>query len=204
MIENSEHFVWGSAIDQQPQYGLYNAVTDCFMLVTPNLNEANQLKSILSSRYELLLVELSSADNFNLNLIDNTVCTNWSFEGKHQIKIGTLEIYLTETLIQADTLCASTQSGSWPLESEQNYALMCQHWINFLNQQKHLVASQKFDKFLPLPDSLRDDDDFFKLTQKMYRTMYLGQNLQLVDQDIKTLIEHSKSLFFNYQPKQKI
>ena len=131
MIQNFEYFVWGSAIEHQPLYGLYNSVVDCFILVTPDLDKADKLKTILNSRYDLILVELSAADNFTLNLIDNTVCTDWSFVGKNQIKIGVLDIYLDDAIIQADALCASTRPSQWQLEHEQEYALMCQYWMTF-------------------------------------------------------------------------
>jgi iron complex outermembrane receptor protein len=151
-------------------------VVDCFILVTPNLDEADKLKTILSSRYDLILVELSSADNFTLNLIDNIVCTNWSFGDKNQIKIGRLGIYLDDAIIQADTLCASTRSSQWQLEYEQEYALMCQYWMTFFDQQKQYADTQKFDKFLSLPEL--GGDSLSKLISESYCTMYLGQNLQ--------------------------
>jgi len=185
MIQNFEYFVWGNTTEHRSLYGLYNAVVDCFILVTPSLGSANKLKTILSSRYELILIELSSADNFTPNLIDNTVCTNWSFEGKNQIKIGMLCNYFDDEVTQADILCVSSRPLQWQLESEQEYALMCQHWINFIKQQKQYTDTEKFDKFLSLPGL---EDDLLKVTSEIYRTMYLGQNLQQVDQHIKTLI----------------
>lgn len=195
MIQNFKYFVWGSAIKNKPLYGLYNQVVDCFLLVTPDYYAADKLKTILSSRYELLTVELSLADNFALDLIDNTVCTQWSFKEKNQIKIGKLSFQSFEKIIRPKTLCAAQEPLRYELEQEQEYALMCQHWINFINQQKNFIDNiQKFNEFLPLPEL--GTDTFSELSAEIYRIMYLGEDLEQVDQHIATLIENNNLLFF--------
>lgn len=64
--------------------GLYQPVFDCFLLTLCNYSEAQvlglaqEVMLIASSRYNLVAVDLTSAENYCPNIIDNECCENWS------------------------------------------------------------------------------------------------------------------------------
>jgi hypothetical protein len=195
MLQNFKYFFWGSACKNKSLYGLFSAVADCFLLVTDDLHTVKQLQTVLSSRYELLIVEISCAENYASDLIDNTVCTQWSFMDRTQIKLGKLNV-LHDKIFTAKVLCSSTCTLDWFPEQEQKYALMCAYWIKILANQKqyHLYDTRTFDNFLSLPEL--DSNEFEQMSCKIYLLMYLGQDTDRVDQQIQDLVDENQLLFW--------
>jgi hypothetical protein len=194
MLQNFKYFDWGGGDGHATVYGLYLSVTDCFLLVIDNLDQAIALKTVLSSRYELLIVEISSADNFAPNLIDNSVCTHWSFENKSQVVLGDISFFKKHS---AQHLYETQPNTTVDLESEQRYAMMCRHWINFLSCQKfNLWDSQRNLHFLHLPQL--ESNQFQQAVDDIYLALYLGQDWEQVDNHIIDLIQHSDMIWQPY------
>jgi hypothetical protein len=80
-IDQLPFFVYGAAHTHPSiytQYGLYNPVSNCFALVHNDLSLLSIISKLFSGRYTLILCKLDCADNFEINLIDNLVCLNWT------------------------------------------------------------------------------------------------------------------------------
>ena len=58
--------------------GLYQPMENTFLLTLCNVQHAQDIALIISGRYPVFLVDLTSAENYCENLIDNLCCTNWS------------------------------------------------------------------------------------------------------------------------------
>lgn len=87
-ITKSDYFFYGSsAIDssgQHVQFGLFNAIDNRFVLTSTRDDVLIWLSFLFSSRYNLSVYRLTTAKNFQPNLIDNEVCTRWTI-GKEQM-----------------------------------------------------------------------------------------------------------------------
>lgn len=70
--------ILGPGGDLKTVYGIYLYQKDCFLITFFDLTTINHLATILSSKTPCQVLELNSFKNWRENLIDNTVCTNWS------------------------------------------------------------------------------------------------------------------------------
>jgi len=68
---------WGTAHDSR-QYGLYDMITNRIVITYHEPHILEFVSNLFSSRVDLKLVNLSTAENFTNNLIDNTCCMNWT------------------------------------------------------------------------------------------------------------------------------
>jgi hypothetical protein len=78
-----DFFSYGSAVptvSKYIQYGLYNPISDCFVITSDNNNALTTVAKLFSSRYNLILCRLDLAENFESNLVDNSVCLQWTLE----------------------------------------------------------------------------------------------------------------------------
>jgi hypothetical protein len=95
------YFFYGAAIDnpgQYCQYGLYNPVLDCFVLVHSDLSMLRLLLKLFSSRYYLILCRLDLAQNFDKNLLDNSVCINWTVENSDQFLFTKIQNFTSKEI----------------------------------------------------------------------------------------------------------
>jgi hypothetical protein len=73
-IENYEHFFYGHSA----QYGLVGVHDRRIWLVLDDPSIAHQLRTVFAPKISLAVFDLSTFNNYNKNLIDNSVCLNWS------------------------------------------------------------------------------------------------------------------------------
>lgn len=72
---------------QSPHLALYQPVLDRFLLVLDNLAVAREVRMLASGRYALHICDLRSARNYTPNLVDNTVCSQWSLSNPQDISV---------------------------------------------------------------------------------------------------------------------
>ena len=85
-ITQSRYFLSG-AYWKGHQYALYDVIADRIVMCFYNKHVLHTLQVILSSRYNLLLCDLTTAPNWEDNLIDNSCCYAWRVTGD-DFKIG--------------------------------------------------------------------------------------------------------------------
>jgi len=76
---------WGACVEEnetQMQYGIYETVTRTFAFTFFNPRRLTFLSNLFSSRFDLRLINLTTASNFNSTLIDNSCCENWCLNKK--------------------------------------------------------------------------------------------------------------------------
>ena len=70
-----------------PHLALYQPVLDRFLLVLDDLEIAQEVRLLANGRYVLHVCDLRTAVNYTANLIDNTVCQNWSLSNPQDILV---------------------------------------------------------------------------------------------------------------------
>jgi len=185
MLESFRYFFYGCPEVGQPDciYALYQPVADCFLICTTSWRTANKLKMLLSSRYSLHIVEITKAQNYQHNLIDNTVCENWSFADRNLLNINSLPSH--DAPVLARTLCQSTQSTPVDWIEEKKYAMMCAHWIEHF--PPNLVKKFEINLAKLLGQSAPPVTQDLTKAQVM-QLLYLGRDLDQTEQEILKIV----------------
>jgi hypothetical protein len=127
--------------DTSPVYGLYEPVGGCFLIILKNEIIAQELKNILSSRYNLYICRLDTASNYTLSQINNANCNNWSLVNKNDI---TFIVPFNPEHILVKELCWTTETPKYNTFNETAWCLFCAYWIAILNNPSEHDRSLKF------------------------------------------------------------
>jgi hypothetical protein len=183
---------------QSNVYGLYQPVLNCFLFILPDYPDIGaQLTAILSSRYTLQPICVSSASNYAHNIIDNEVCHNWTISNLHQVSARSL---MSDChIINAEQLLPTTVTIEWDVEKEKQWVQFCAFWLRFIRLIKNtgysggwideLIGSNKlFGMFDSMAGSAITD-----FVEQVTGLLYLGQDLLTTEQSILELVNGNES-----------
>ena len=102
-------------------YGLWEPVLDRFLLVAPDDRMLSQLSILASRRYRTSVIRLDSRRS-DPNLIDNSVCLNWTLKDSSAIWVSELNAG-----VNTDTGLCEASPCDWPVDREQAYPMACYH-----------------------------------------------------------------------------
>jgi hypothetical protein len=187
-MENFKYFDWGyPGHPKLPQIGLYNPTFDCFILTVASESVARIVKAVISSRYTVYPVYLSTADNYTSNLIDNSNCENWSFSNTDQISLPSG--FIDSPIYHAYKLTDSARTYKtigWDITIEKQWALLIMFWVKKieefkLNKPCFIQADSDINRFLEL-DEVGYLGTLYQAQEKqILKTLYLGKNFNEVD-----------------------
>jgi hypothetical protein len=168
-----------------PTYALYQPVLDCFLITVESPKVANQLQILLSSRYSLYTVCLNTADNYTHNLIDNTICENWTFSGRKQLPVT--QINKVDQIVYADHLELIDHNPGCDIDREKQWFFLCNFYLDFFNTFKEYTSpsAQAVMEILP-----NDCFGYWQHTieQEVMEILYLGTDFEQADLRIQQLI----------------
>jgi hypothetical protein len=162
-ITQSEYFFYGSStIDDtgsHVQYGLFNAIDNRFVLTSAEPDILNWISFLFSSRYNLSVYRLTTAENFQPNLIDNEVCTRWTIGNNQMLQFTKSSDW--RSIIDIKTLVECPIDMPLGLLADDIPYLMAAHsWISSCLERcrllgiEHILTSKLID--LPLSDPAID------------------------------------------------
>jgi len=200
-MQDFKYFTYGYSSDLRlPLYGLYHPVLNCFLIVLPDYDiVGSQLAAILSSRYLLQPMYLTTASNYTHNIIDNEICEHWTISNFGEIP--SRNIINKVTVIPADDLIPVTPPAKLiKIEKEKQWAQFCLFWLRFINSECHLSAAglwiddqignlDIFNMFEPLLPF-----DYRQFITKTMQLLYLGRDVQTTEQAIINIINTNDSL----------
>lgn len=209
-MQDFKYFTYGYSSDLRlPIYGLYHPVLNCFLIVLPDYDVVGlQLAAILSSRYLLQPIYLTTANNYTHNIIDNEICEHWTISNFGEIP--SRNIINNMTVIPAhDLIPATPVTELIKIEKEKQWAQFCLFWLRFINSECHLSAAglwidnqigdlgifDVFETLLPF--------NYRQFITKIMQLLYLGQDVQTTEQAIINIVNTDDSLkislerFFN-------
>jgi len=194
------------------QYGLFNFVIGRFVLVHPDQQILNTVKKLFSSRYQLILCSIHSAKNFNPELIDNTVCYNWSTHSQSTMRatrfpeFDILPIECDE-LLECEAI--DTQEQIW-LDKEyfwcactyidlltKDISRIGSHYHKFLDEELPMYASQLFN-------SADSSNNVCDLRKKIYSVIYQNFNFTEAEHEIKSILEKHQKNCYGHEDIKKI
>lgn len=175
----------------QPIYGLYQPVLDCFLAITDSETMAKNLKFLLSPRYSLHVVQLNHAENYQHNIIDNTVCDRWTMSNKGDARL-TISMWNLPP-INAQQLVEKTSFYSWNVEQEKEYIQMCLFFINFFDQLNVLGNYSDLNTGLDMIETPQLDDitHSSKTRKQVLDILYFERNYDSAYNKIISLVDLS-------------
>lgn len=180
-MTSSSYFFHGAAVDNPGlycQYGLYTPMLDCFVLTHSDPKILQLLSKLFSSRYYLTLCRLDLAQNFNKNLIDNSVCTNWTVGNTDQILFTKIQSFTSKEIVVSQL---KEKTHSVPADDlliqDLEYLFAAASWLNLLEHQKYRtqlwpVVYSAFEEILPDQCGLSEPHPYKELCDKIYKIIY--------------------------------
>ena len=183
-ITQSPYFFYGSAANYNGhlcQFGLYEPITDRFVLVTKIKEIAENIALLFSSRYNLLVCDLTSAENFNDKLLDNSCCYNWTIGNKDNLKINEKissliikDTFEVQHIVESDAI-----SEDDLIVADREYLLAAVRWISDVEERKILHGADPFfeseiimNNLIHLPIRLSSATKIFKEVSNEIFTEY--------------------------------
>jgi len=205
-MQDFKYFTYGYSPNlTNPIYGLYQPVLNCFLIVFPDYDTVGpQLAAILSSRYLLQPVCLTTANNYTYNIIDNEICENWAISNQNDIP--TRAIITRLTVIQADRLIPTTAVTELiQIKKEKQWVQFCLFWLRFIKSQCQLpVAGSWIDDQLGNLDIFNMFEPLLPVGYRQFITktmqlLYLGRDIQKTEQAIIDIIQTDDSLTLKFE-----
>ncbi len=169
-----------------PVYAIYQPTLNRFINIVASIDIAQQLRRVLSSRYQCYIVCLNTADNYQPNLIDNDVCEHWTLPDP--IKLIHFDQMDASTTYFADNLVPATDTPNWDIEKEKAWCLMCQYWLIFLQRFKRQLDTA--DLVLRAVPHIKPDKSEYhqQITTQISDILYTTRDIDLADQKIRDLL----------------
>lgn len=82
---SDKKFIWGLGLPDSALYALYLPVKDRFIAVHHDKGIIQELRNLLSSKCNTILIDISLSPEYYHKIIDNHVCENWTIENRNKI-----------------------------------------------------------------------------------------------------------------------
>lgn len=174
--------------------GLFQPVENRCLLTLCNVRHAQDIALIISGRYPVFLVDLTTAENYQQNLIDNLCCENWTLP-REQVAVTQIRNY-ARILVEATQLIHNPNQNP-DLEKEKQYLQMIWHYLKQLDK---FVENGHFGGFgWEVKDFMSDIFDFqdsqytsFRnLKKQMMSELFLGRDLDSVRISVENIIANA-------------
>jgi len=199
-MEDLDYFTYGISADPAPQsqYALYHPIFKCFLILTQTRDLAWELKSLLSSRYLVDVVCISSAENYSATIMDNTCCENWTIENYNPELMWFLST-ASDTIAQK--LLPVTYAINFDVEKEKKWAQMCLYWLRVFDINL-ITRLRRFSKIDSVLGNILDlDISGLKKTHIPYESikeikkiLYLETDIVSAEQYILDIVKKSPTL----------
>lgn len=186
------YFDFGYARPGRTQIGLWQPVTNCFLLCLDDIEIAREIKFICNSRYVLQPVFLETAHNWRPNLIDNHCCENWTIDHKI-LNVGRIFSSGDASIIQQLVPNKNIDSDC---TKEKQWLQTVLHWTRFLQFMRITFTSypmqfELIKTYLPELDlSNRHDHTINDFGKQMYQCLVFETEQDIADKKIRNLMEH--------------
>lgn len=197
--DSSSWFFYGSpAAVSQPKFtqsALYSPVLDRFIVVFDDQDILRKISLCWSNRCQLVLCELAEASNFATNLIDNSVCLDWTMADTNQLKWTRFPDF-NKPAYRVQELLPTTdpvpQNELIIQNIEYIWASITWLWIekNQLRSKLHVIPPNLMC-WLGMPYALPDN---FDIAQQIGHTIYTELNFAKAQEKIQKIFnqyEHS-------------
>jgi hypothetical protein len=176
--------------------GLYQPMENRFLLTLCDVQHARDIALIISGRYPVFLVDLTSAENYCQNLIDNHCCENWALP-KEQVMPTRIHQYAR--IIVNATQLIQDQNQNPELAKEKQYLQMIWHSLKRFDQvtdhiknyvgQKYGNYGWAVKNFMSFVFDQQDQSyvDLQNIKKQIFRELFLGRDLDSVKISVENI-----------------
>lgn len=190
MTLDQQYFFWGCG--QPIQFGLYSPVMDRLICVDDNYRVFEHAVFLLSSKIRLLIVPLHLAPNFQIDLIDNTCCTQWSITNWPG---GSLDSKFSFPKTKKNFLfdaCGDLISKPYKdLVEIQNFTLLSCHVLKLFKFSSNCQYTI-FSNLIKLP--FAEFEQIKELELECNRTIYLASEYTVAKHKVELLCKIAETL----------
>ena len=184
--------------DTNPTFGLYDTISNRFLILSSKENIVIQLRYLLSSRYHLHICRIDSASNYGEFYISNENCDRWTLSNRNNVSFSS---FAEQTIIPVDKLCIADEVPRFNVLNEKLWCLLCMHWLYILNNDAdgyyQINQYYKLDEYLNSFLNINEVDYNPRQRSKkivlakndILKLLYLGRNLEETELAIKKLIK---------------
>lgn len=191
ILDPDQHFEFGKPyfLNRQQHWAFYEPVLGRFLFAsdTMDISILQEIRMLCSSRYNLILCDLQTADNYNIDLIDNLCCENWSITNQ----VDTTNIMTFYSDYNVKTLIPVDAAPEHKVLEEKKWIQFVNYWVNW--KRIHLLRNQweNISSFVETIFDIKIDDHQHKLNQKIQLELYLGRDIDSTQRNIIQHIEKS-------------
>jgi hypothetical protein len=176
--------------------GLYQPVENRFLLTLCDVQHAQDIALIISGRYPVFLVDMTSAENYCENLIDNLCCVDWSILPE-QVLPTQIHSY-SRIIVEAKKLVYG-QNQNPELAKEQQYLQMIWHFLKRFDQvidrPKNYVGHEygnygwAVKNFMSFVFDQQDQSyvDLQNIKKQIFRELFLGRDSESVGASLENI-----------------
>lgn len=200
-IKTKSYFLYGTKQDQ-PIYGLYCPGLGCFLLVHYKIAYLELCKSLLISRYPTFIYNISQAENFFHEIIDNSVTINWSITNYHECKLKHAIANKSYDPIDAERLISSKLLYDKEfIVKEIEYCQLILYYVYYFDNNEYHWMYTILDshlKSLGFDISEIHNDRISEIKNKVFKELFLGKNLSETANNINNILEETGQNVFKY------
>lgn len=166
-----------------PHFGLYQPVLDCFLLTLCDSRQAREVKLLASARYSLFVIDLTTAQNYTPNIIDNDCCHHWSLTNRDHVHVGQSDANRIITAHQLEPISNIDPD----VGKEQQYLQIVWYYVKYFEKLEILANKQIHDWIDGVLDTEFSDPDYAivkKCIKDIRYALWCGHDLNQIEKDI--------------------
>ena len=198
-----KYFDYGVKTDNS-HYALYQPVFDCFLLTLSDSQQAQEIKTLVSGRYDLFLIDLCRAKNYFPTLIDNSCCENWTIQDRMLVDIGK-NIQSKDAVIPADQLVPA--NPRYDPTQEKQWLQFLWHWAKLITEvnQRSAWDDQFIHTVMEKQFFISPFTEAKSLLCKVQRILYLSNDMDTSESAIHTVMDQTNlGKFYNEWKKNHL
>jgi hypothetical protein len=163
-------------------------------LTLTDQEQAREIALLASARYNLYVIDLTSAENYHLNLIDNSFSENWSIADRHQ-HINIMKSYKVESVIKISKLDA-VEIADPDIAKEKEYLQTVWYYYKYCTEVEQRPWNLIENWVGDMLGTEIVDQTYTKIKQhvrQIKKTLYLGQDAAQINHDIQQIKNNYRS-----------
>jgi hypothetical protein len=191
ILDPAQQFEFGTPYfpNRQQHWAFYEPVLGRFLFAsaTTDISVLQEIRMLCSSRYNLILCDLQTADNYCIDLIDNLCCENWSMTNQVDIT----NIMEPHYNYNVKTLIPVAAAPDSVVQEEKKWIQFVNYWVNWKRMHLSYCQWEIISSFVETIFDIKIDGHQNKLNQKIQLELYLGRDIDSTQRSIVQYIEKS-------------
>lgn len=147
-VRRTRYFDLGCALSGREHLALYQPVTDRFYLTLDDVWLAQEIKKIMSGRFDLWICRIDQCQNYSPNLIDNECCFDWSLANKTDVVASRpwpMRVIEVSELVSAEPMSITDRTH---VIQQQDHMHLIRFWAGYIKAMKSWLSWYDLEDFM--------------------------------------------------------